>query len=197
MRQKKGGAIGLKATGTIARVAMEDWIRNFRKKISEAGMTVHLLTKYVDDVLPITNTLEFGARWEDDKITYHLKDILEDLEKGISKQEVTFNLLKAVANTITPYLKFTGEVSLEGNPIPVLDTQIWYGVNQGGRPWFGCGQPQGEETGRGIQYKFYSKKMTNPLGILKRSAISEGTKASTASSEVMRRLKMFSQNAKK
>ena len=39
--------------------------------------------------------------------------------------------------------------------------------------------------------------MTNPLGILKRSAVSEGTKASTASSEVMRRLKMFSQHAKR
>ena len=65
-------------------------------------MKAYLLTKYVDNMLPITNTLEPGARWEEDKITYHLKDILEDLETGESRQEVTFNVLKAVTNTITP-----------------------------------------------------------------------------------------------
>ena len=56
---------------------------------------------------------------------------------------------------------------------------------------------QGKNTGKGVQYKFNSKKMTNPQGILKMSAILEGTKASTASLEVMIRLKMFSQHAKK
>ena len=40
-----------------------------------------MLTKYVRDVLPITNTLEPGQRWKDDKITYHLKDILKAFER--------------------------------------------------------------------------------------------------------------------
>ena len=88
-------------------------------------MKVQLLTKYVEDVLPITITLEPGARWKEDKITYHLKDILEDLETGISRQEVTFNVLKAVANSITPYLKFTGEVSLETNPCVGHPNMVW------------------------------------------------------------------------
>ena len=70
-------------------------------------MKVHLLSKYVDNVLPITNALEPGVKWKEDEIIYHLKDILEDLETGVTRQEVTFNVLKAVAYTITPYLKLT------------------------------------------------------------------------------------------
>ena len=39
--------------------------------------------------------------------------------------------------------------------------------------------------------------MTNPLGILNRSALSENNKVSTAAAEVMRRLKNFSENVEK
>ena len=61
--QKDGGPIGLKATGTIAKVAMEKWIRGFKKDIQDAGIQVRELIKYVDDALTIVGTLELGARW--------------------------------------------------------------------------------------------------------------------------------------
>ena len=49
---------------------------------------------------------------------------------------MTLRILTEVANTITPYLKFTGEASERGKPIPVLDTQIWYGETGQNGLWY-------------------------------------------------------------
>ena len=120
--------------------------------------------KYVDDVLCITRTLEYGARWNKgtEQITYHLKDILEDLESGLSRKDVTLKLLQCVANSLTPYLRFTGEVAQAEEGIPVLDTRIWHGKNQGGKSWFpGC-PIQGTEAGSSLQYSFFKKERPTP-----------------------------------
>ena len=44
-RQAKGGAIGLRATGSVARATMDWWIREFRKRLEAAGIKVWLLKK--------------------------------------------------------------------------------------------------------------------------------------------------------
>ena len=62
--QAEGGPIGLKATGTVAMIAMERGMVKFKAAVIKAGMTVHEVTKYVGDVLCLTNTLE---------LTYHLQ----------------------------------------------------------------------------------------------------------------------------
>ena len=48
---------------------------------------------------------------------------------------VTFQVLKTAANTITPYLKFTGEVAENEKAIPVLDTVMKIAKFQGGQSW--------------------------------------------------------------
>ena len=189
-RQQRGGPIGLKASGTVAGVAMEVWIREFKRILVAAGVEVHLLSKYVDDVLIILGGLAKGSRWSQGKVIQTEETTNEDAEKDI--QEVTLQVLKTAANSVTPYLKFTGEVAQGERAIAVLDTTVWYGDKRSKEKWFhGDGVvPGGEgDQGRCIQYLFYQKSMTNKLGILKRSAISEGTKVSTACAEVMRRLK--------
>ena len=196
-RQRRGGAIGLKATGSVAKVAMEDWIGRLHSLLLEQGAKVYLLTKYVDDVLGIVNCVERGTRWKGGSLTHTEEDEAEDLRQGRSRQEVTLEVLKGMANTLTPFLKFTGEVAMPGSPIPVLDTLVWYGEKEGGRSWYQGGRTHGSNKGRCIQYAFYAKTMTNPLGILRRSALSEGTKVSTACAEILRRLKNFSVHADK
>ena len=172
---------------------MEKWIRGFRKDITDAGVKVHELIKYVDDVLTVVGTLEPGARWTANKtISYFIKDILEDLEAKRTKQQVTMEVLKAAANMRTPYLKFTGEVSEDTKGIPVLDTRVWVGECKGGSEWFPGSPIHGQGQGVQVLYSFYSKAMTNPLGMLRRSAISDSSKMSTAVSEIQRRLKNHS-----
>ena len=60
-RQTEGGPIGLRATGSCAKVVMDDWMAKFRKKLEENGVEVFLLTKYVDDVLVIARNVQWGA----------------------------------------------------------------------------------------------------------------------------------------
>ena len=50
-RQIKGGPIGLRASGSMAKASMEDWITRFQEKLEGMGLKIHLLVKYVDDVL--------------------------------------------------------------------------------------------------------------------------------------------------
>ena len=52
-QQSRGGPIGLRASGTLAKAAMEEWIRKYQAKLESLGVKVHLLRKYVDDVVII------------------------------------------------------------------------------------------------------------------------------------------------
>ena len=61
-RQKRGGAIGLRATGSLSRITMDQWIQDFKKLAERAGVELWLLKKYVDDVLVICTNLELGSR---------------------------------------------------------------------------------------------------------------------------------------
>ena len=151
----------------------------------------------MDDILGIVTCFRGGTRWINGRLQHSEEEEEKDAREGKSKQEVTLEALKEMANSLTPYLRFTGEVSLNGQPIPVLDTQIWYGDNKGGDKWFQGGRTHGKADGKGVQYTFYSKPMTNPLGILRRSALSENTKVSTAGAEVMRRIKNCSEDSDK
>ena len=111
--------------------------------------------------------------------------------------------LIGIANSITPYLKFTGETSEGGKPIPVLDTMIWYGEPNPTGYWYeGAKKPSGEAPGmeaklkgkriigraqKVIMYQFYRKPMATRLGILRRSALAENVKVATACAEFRRR----------
>ena len=98
-RQTKGGAIGLKATGSVAKVAMEDWIRKLHGKLVDKGVQVHLLTKYVDDVLIVVDTMDLGSRWTSEGICSTEETVKEDTNNCRSRQEVTFEVLKQASLT--------------------------------------------------------------------------------------------------
>ena len=71
------------------------------------------MSKYFDDVLSVTSTLERGAKCQ-----------IDGIEAGRTKQEITYNVLKSSSNDTTPFLRFTGEVATDERGIPVLDTRI-------------------------------------------------------------------------
>ena len=119
LRQVTGGAIGLRATGSVARRVMAHFLAEYKKVLEDNGIRVYLLRKYVDDILSVTNKLELGSRWRATGIIRNPEDIEEDIEQGISKEDVTMEVLRAMADTVVPWLEFTSEVS-EGREKPVL-----------------------------------------------------------------------------
>ena len=42
---KSRGAIGLRVTGSLSRIVMDIWLREFRTKLEELGFKIHLLKK--------------------------------------------------------------------------------------------------------------------------------------------------------
>ena len=62
-KQKAGGPIGLRASGVVPKVTMELWLIEMRVKMEKAGLKVHLLKKYVDNVLVVcTQAIDQGSR---------------------------------------------------------------------------------------------------------------------------------------
>ena len=49
------------------------------------------------------------------------------VQSGMTREQVTLEILREIANSIHKFLEFTGECSQGGNPMPCLDTQIWIG----------------------------------------------------------------------
>ena len=96
--QKKGGAIGLRATGALAKVTMDHWIKQYREILERHGIKVWLLKKYVDDVMVITNNIPIGSRWNGKEITCTEVDALEDLGTNKTQEAVTTDVLKQLGN---------------------------------------------------------------------------------------------------
>ena len=63
-RQLKGGSIGLRATGSVSKMTMDEWMEIFERILTENGVEIFILTKYVDDVLIICRTLSKDQFWD-------------------------------------------------------------------------------------------------------------------------------------
>ena len=97
------------------------------------------------------------------------------------------DILIAVANDLTKYLRFTGETSVSGSKVPVLDTQIWLGEKAPTGVWYkGLREHDRKAPGmkrslkgrriigrsqRLVCYQLFKKPMASNLGILRRSAV--------------------------
>ena len=104
---------------------MEVWLQEFRQKLEKACLEVHLLKKYVDDVIIVCSMAKRGDRVsKEGQIVREMETLGEDIRKGVSKQQNTLRILEEVTNRILPFLKFTGEAAEGDKGIPVLDTTM-------------------------------------------------------------------------
>ena len=56
----KGGPIGLKTSGSVAKIAMDIWLREYRKRLEKTRFKVWLLQKYIDDVVFVCSMAKRG-----------------------------------------------------------------------------------------------------------------------------------------
>ena len=61
-KQIEGCPIGLKLMGLRARIIMDSWARKFMARLDRAGMELHLLVKYVDDINLVFQKIKLGTR---------------------------------------------------------------------------------------------------------------------------------------
>ena len=168
-KQRVGGPIGLRATGSCARIVMDKWLNRFRNKLHQQGVEVYLVTKYVDDVLVIAKNVQLGCYWDGNNITWSQEVMNKHLCSNMNRTHLTLDIFKQIANSEGDFLSFTGEASIDGNPIPCLDSQVWVGSPSADGPWYETGDSDsdsaggapGLQTGDKVQYtvlySFYKK----------------------------------------
>ena len=119
----------------MARCVMDEWVEIIECKMRSCGLEPYMITKYVDDVVIVCKLMEIGMRYRSGKLVREGQDVLDDLRMIRRRREVTFMILKDMANDIFPYLQFTGEFSEWERTIPCLDTQVWIGQQSQEEPW--------------------------------------------------------------
>ena len=174
-RQESGGPIGLKLSGSLAKVYMLYWSRCFIEAMGRAmvGITsfmLYLLKIYVDDTNLLCEVLPPGSRYKDGVVTIVEEAIEED--KDIPGDLRTARILTDIANTVSPFIKLTFDCpSLHNDGImPLLDLGISVKNNK-------------------VEYQFYRKEMASQFLIMKRSAMPLSIKRASLIQEGVRILR--------
>ena len=106
---------------------MDEWASSFITRVMDAGVTLHMIAKYVYNVNLILAGLALGTRWVDRALVHSMQLEAEDIEKKRSVEDVTMTCMRVAAESITSWLKFTHN-SPELNTsrtVPIPDLQVW------------------------------------------------------------------------
>ena len=177
-RQTKGGPIGLRLTGVIAKLVMIEFGKRWRQVASSCGISAIVDGVYVDDHNIATWEVKPGIRYDVENKCVVLKpdEISGDLELSGSRR--TANFITSITNTIMPRsIVMTYDIpdNHKEGWLPVLDLQV-------------------QVCNDRIVTKFYKKPMATDKVIHRRSAISDRAKRSILVQEGVRRLYNCSPN---
>ena len=123
-------------------------------RVKDAGVELHLLAKYIDDINLVIMRLSLGTRWEGSKLAWSEEWEQQDRDQGRSQEVVTMEAMRCAADSVMPWLRFTMDLpeKHESQTVPVLDIQVW------------VHHPQDHEEGLGldiIRWAFYEKPMAS------------------------------------
>jgi len=177
--QSRGGPIGMELTGVLANVFMVWWDRQFKRKTTNIGLNTKLYERYVDDINVGVEAIEIGSRFSNGTITINEKSKEED--KNTEKDERTMKIIKQIGDSIHPSIQLEVDYpsNNEDRKLRILDLKVWI-------------ERIGEQ--RLIVYEHYSKEVSSKAVINAKSAMSENTKRTILSQEMLRIMTHCSRN---
>ena len=163
---------------------MAEWGRRITD-ILKKEMTVYLAAFYVDDVRFVTNILEKGKRWSmrDKKFIYRDEWRLEDEAGSETDSRRTTTEVEKAMNSIFENIQFETEIPEDflERKLPTLDFKMWMEEE--------TGQEDDRKRTRGkVMYSFFEKAMASPFCVMASSALSESSKISCLSQDLIRRM---------
>jgi hypothetical protein len=174
--QLRGGPIGLKLSGALAKVCMLAWSRTFKDKVSAAlaGLTyfnLYMLKFYVDDTGLAMEELEPGCRFLDGKVEVVEAEVERD--RQVPGDLRTARVMVEIANSILPYLQFEADCPSNHSSgwMALLDLEV---------------RVAEDST---VDYRFYSKPCASRYTMMRSSAMPARTKMNGLTQEVIRRLR--------
>ena len=120
-KQQRGGPIGLDLTGTVAQIFMIWWDGEFMKRLTDLGIILHMLKRYVDDKNLVANALPPGTRYVNGRL------ILEDPADMTAADERTMKVIQNIGNDIHPSIQLEIDYPSRNTDckMPVLDLKLW------------------------------------------------------------------------
>ena len=134
--------------------------------------------RYVDGILVAVRGVQPGVRYNPAKGNLEVVEGEIEGDLLIPEDQRTMKVLNDVANSIDIDIKLTIDCPSmnQSGKLPCLDLQLWL------------------DSEGYIRHEFYSKPMTTPYIILRRSAVSNSVKRTTCFQEAIRRLRCCSQD---
>ena len=176
--------MGCGSQSIVARIVMDQWAARFLVTITDAGLEVHAMMKYVDDVNLVVTALPLGTRWDGVKFYSSQQTIAEDIRLKRSVEHVTMEALRVVADGITTYLRFTCDIP-ERHPndrVLMLDIQVWVHHSQ---------DPAVADV---LMWSFYEKPTASGTVLRASSAYTWRSKLVTLGMETFRRMRNSSRH---
>ena len=68
--QQRGGPIGLRATGAIAKIVMAEWDAQMLRILTDNDISYEMAVRYVDDIRMILRAIKRGYRWNGRHLEY-------------------------------------------------------------------------------------------------------------------------------
>ena len=168
----EGGAIGLRATGSIALCVMAYWHIEFIKRLKQLDIEMDVYGGFVDDTLLLTDEIDKGTKIEDNELV--VNSVKKQVDQNKSEEKVTIEILEEVAQSILKMIEVTSEAPskfIDGK-LRMLDVKIWVNNEEGGR----------------LDFEFYSKSISDKLLVMRDSAMPENFKRTVMTQECLRRL---------
>ena len=146
------------------------WDQKFKKLMVDLQLQLDMYLRYVDDQNLVTRAVQPGTRYIEGKLV--VEQDLVDFDIARPRDQVTADLIRTIANTITPMIQLEEDVPSKhsSNKLPILDLEVW---NKDGM----------------IETTFYKKPMATKRTIMARSAYPTNKKRHVLVEEAMRRLR--------
>ena len=122
--QSEGGAIGVRATGDVAKAVMVNWDKKFNEKLESLLSKTLMYKRYVDDQNMVIESVKPGMRFDPSSNTMIQGDEEEDVR---NKEERTMETVREIGDSISDMIQLTVDFPErnENGRVPILDLEVW------------------------------------------------------------------------
>ena len=180
--QRDGGPIGTRLAGAAAKIVMMEWADKVMEILEKEDIPVFLAACYVDDVRFVTGNIEIGKRWntKTKRLEYRQEWVDEDNLSETSRSRQTAREMTNIMNSVYWNIQFEPEIGEDftDSRLPTLDLTMWLDQGDG----------QEDKNKDRLVFSFFEKEMASVYCIMETSALSETTKISSLSQDLIRRM---------
>ena len=122
--QSEGGAIGVRATGDVAKAVMVRWDVEFNKRLERLLTKPLLYKRYIDDQNLLIECVKPGMRF-DAESGEMIQDSAEDDLRSV--EERTMETVRAIGDSVDPMIQLTVDFpeKNDNGRVPILDLEVW------------------------------------------------------------------------